>query len=277
MKFLIRDDDPSAMTQPQELENCWGQVWDEVPVGLSVTPFRIPGSGQGVPEQFVGSEEALPLEENQELVAYLRDLIVSKKAYIAMHGYNHTKPDGKPEYVAGGNLKEKTLHGRRYLESLLGCEINTFVPPNNGMGMEGFKAVGAAKMNVVNNQPYGRLLGFPSSPAAFSDFLAAARYALRRRRGTFSPLAVQAFLRFKQLPYQTVGPSTDLEKLEQIFKTWRAEGGVFVMATHYHAFEKRLKGGETVGEIVYGLLERVRALSEIEFATYDQIWASAPD
>ena len=48
MKFLIRDDDTCAMTRPEELEACYREIWDEIPVGLSVTPFRIPGTSLGV-------------------------------------------------------------------------------------------------------------------------------------------------------------------------------------------------------------------------------------
>lgn len=274
MQFLIRDDDPSAMTRPEELEACWGRVWDQIPVGLSVTPFRVPGSMRGVPEEYYGSEEALPLEDNRDLVAYLRELISAGKVHIAMHGYNHTTPLGQPEYVAGENLKEKTLHGRRYLETLLGCEITTFVPPNNGLGLEGFSAVASARMNVVNAQPYGRLLGVPRTPAALADFAIAGQYALRRRLGLFSPYSVHSYLRFKQLPYQTVGPSTDLKLLEEALKSCRAQDGIFVLATHYHAFERTLEGGEKVGAVVGRILDTVRNDPGVEFRTYDQVWSS---
>ncbi len=275
MKFLIRDDDPSAMTRPEELENCWGEIWDDIPIGLSVTPFRIPGDGKGVPEAYLGSDEALPLEANPELVTCVRDWIARGRVHVAMHGYNHTRPMGQPEYVAGEQLEEKTLHGRRYLEALLGCEINTFVPPNNGMGMEGFKAVAAAKMNVVNNQPYGRILGFPRTGTDLLDLCVAAQYSLRRRIGSFSSYEVQSYSKFRQLPYQTVGPSTELEALEKSFSECGARKGIFVLATHYHAFERSLEGGEMVGEIVRRLVDRVRGSGEVKFQTYDQVWASS--
>jgi len=275
MKFAIRDDDPSAMTRPEELESCWGRVWGEIPVGLSITPFRVPGSMKGVPEEYRGSDEALPLEENRELVSYLRELIAEGKVHIAMHGYHHTNPGGRPEYVGGEDLKEKTLHGRRYLETLLGSEIRTFVPPNNGMSLEGFAAIASARMNVVNAQPYGRMLGIPRNPAALADFFMAAQYALRVRAGLLSPFSVFSYRHFKQVPYQTVGPSTDLRALGEALKNCRSQGGIFILATHYHAFERTLAGGEKVGDVVSGILDTVRADPGVEFQTYDQIWDSS--
>jgi hypothetical protein len=275
VKFLIRDDDPCAMTSPEELESCWAGIWDRIPIGFSVTPFRVPGNSETVPEEFRGDEEALPLEENREMVAYLRDLIRAGRAYIAMHGYNHTNPDGKPEYVAANDLGKKTLHGRRYLETLLGCEVRTFVPPNNAMGLEGFAAVAGAGMNIVNNQPYARMLGFPTSPTAAADVFLGARNALRRRLGRLSLYSVQSYSRFKQAPYQTIGPSTDLQALEEAFDACRQQDGIFILATHYHAFGRLLPGGERVGDTVVRFVDEALSLEGVEFATYDGVWNSA--
>ncbi len=209
------------------------------------------------------------------MVACLRDLVGAGKAYIAMHGYNHTKPDGKAEYVAGEDLGEKTLHGRRYLETLLGCEVRTFVPPNNGLGLEGFAAVAGAGMNVVNNQPYARMLGFPTSPTAAADVFLGARNALGRRMGRRPFHSVQSYSRFKQAPYQTVGPSTDLRALEEAFDACKRQDGIFILATHYHAFDRLLPGGERVGDIVFRFVEEALSLEDVEFTTYDGIWNSA--
>jgi len=271
MRFVIRDDDPSAMTLPDELEACWGGIWDSIPVGLSVTPFRVPGAGLGVPEAYYGGEEPIPLAENQPLVRFLRELIRAGKVHVAMHGYNHTRPMGKPEYVAGEDLERKTRHGRAYLESVLDCEVTTFVPPNNGMGIEGFRAVASAGMNVVNNQSYGRLLGLPKSPSALVDFALAGNYALRRKWGGSSPFEVRSFTRFKQAPYQTVGPESDLKALKHTFERCHAEGGVFILATHYHAFDRQLVGGETVRQAIEELVEAAKGVGEVEFQTYDQV------
>jgi len=275
LKFVIRDDDPCAITRPDELEACWGSVWGEIPVCLSVTPFRVPGREGKTAEVIEEGNEPIPLEENRELVAYLRDLIAAGRVHIAMHGYHHTTPGGLPEYVAAGDLRDKTLHGREYLERLLGCEVSTFVPPNNGLGLKGFAAVIGAKMNIVNNQPYGRLLGIPSSPVAAADFLIGAQYALRQRLGWRSLFSVNAYCQFKQVPYQTVGPSTNVAALKDAFELCRLENGIFVMATHYHSFERKLETGERVAEIVNGLLEAGRAAGDVEFQTYDQIWSGA--
>mgnify|MGYP001166499042 CR=1 FL=1 len=79
----------------------------------------------------------------------------------------------------------------------------------------GFDAVARAGMNIINNQPYARMLGFPTSPTAAADVLSGAWSALSRRMGRRPFHAIQSFSRFMQAPYQTVGPSTDLAALER--------------------------------------------------------------
>jgi hypothetical protein len=92
------------------------------------------------------------------------------------------------------------------------------------------------------------------------------------RRAFYS---VQSFSRFMQAPYQTVGPSTDLRALEQAFDVCRQEDGVFILATHYHAFDRRLPGGERVGDVVRRFVDKALSLENVEFSTYDDLWNSA--
>ena len=66
--FLIRDDDTCAFTNPDQLEKCYGDVWGQIPVGLAVTPFRIPGKFPDIPESLRDSPDPQPLESNREIV-----------------------------------------------------------------------------------------------------------------------------------------------------------------------------------------------------------------
>ena len=155
MQFLIRDDDACALTRPDEIERCYGRFWDEIPVGLSVTPFRIPDKpGHGMPETLSRLDEPHPLGDNSEMVSFLREQIAAGRIFVALHGYHHARVEGQPEYVGGQDLARKTREGRTYLEDLLDCSIHTFVPPNNAVGEAGFAAVVGAGLNLVNNQTY---------------------------------------------------------------------------------------------------------------------------
>ncbi len=272
MRFLIRDDDTCAMTRPEELEACYRDVWASVPVGLSVTPFRVPGSGLGVPEHLLGSTTPLALSDNGDLVSFLRERIGGRQVHVALHGYHHTKPAGQPEYVAGDDLPRKTAHGKSYLEELLGCRLDTFVPPYNGLGARGYAAVAAARMNVVSNQAYPRGLGRSLSPGVAIDHLIAAQYAVRRRLGRPDGFAIRSFLRFKQAPYHALGPKSSLDELLARLRECRRCGGVFILATHYHAFGRRMESGGSVGDGLRWILDEVGRYEGTEFPTYAETW-----
>jgi hypothetical protein len=278
VKFLIRDDDTCAMTLPAELDGCYRDIWDTVPVGLSITPFRIPGTALGVPERLRGSRVPLPLSENAELVALLREGIRARRVHVAMHGYahEHAEESTQPEYLAGIDLAAKTVDGKRYLEELLGCRVDTFVPPRNGLGLAGFAAVGAAGLHVVSNQPYPRGLGLWRTPELLVDALIAAQYGVASRLGRFGPFATRSFLRFKQAPYHTLGPQSSLGDLLEALRECHRRRGVFILSTHYHAFDRRIKSGESVREGLQAMLAEVMRFENVEFPTYSEVWESAP-
>lgn len=272
MKFLIRDDDTCAMTRPEEIEACYGAVWDTVPVGLSVTPFRVPGTLRGVPEHLMGSEVPLPLGDAPELVSFLREKVGERKLHVALHGFHHTRPSGRPEYVAGSDLARKTACGKSYLEELLGCEVDTFVPPHNQLGAAGFAAVAAARLNVVSNQPYPRSGSGSRAPSLVVDALIAAQYSLRSRLGRPRRFTIRSFLGFKQAPYHTLGPGTSLDELLERLQECRRCSGIFILATHYHSFDRRMRSGENVRDGLQRILAEVERYRGVEFPTYAEMW-----
>jgi len=259
------------MTRPEELEACYRSVWSRIPIGLSITPFRVPGDMLGVPDSLRGSTRPLPLAENPELVDFLRRRIEERRVHVAMHGYEHTKPGGQPEYVGGTDLAAKTARGKRYLEELLGCRVRTFVPPNNGIGRAGVEAIAAERLNLVSNQPHPRGLG--SLPPAFlMDALIAAQYALRNRLGRRDGFAIRSYLRFQQAPYHTLGPGSSLPALLAALRECRRCSGLFILATHYHAFERRMASGETVAAGLAAILDELASYDAVRFPTYAEIW-----
>jgi hypothetical protein len=73
VKIIIRDDDTCGFTRPEEILSCYQQIWQEIPVSLSVTPFRIPGNDRNLPEHLNGKMEIFPLHKNQEIQQMLRE------------------------------------------------------------------------------------------------------------------------------------------------------------------------------------------------------------
>ncbi len=269
MKFLIRDDDTCAFTRPEELTRCYEGIWHKVPVNLSVTPFRIPGCFKTVPKSFFGQTAPIPLEENQELIAFLKEKQSSGRIHIALHGYNHAKPRGLPEYVGGTNLFEKTKAGKQYIEDVLDCEVTTFVPPNNGIAREGFQAIVGNGLHLINIPPLLRP-GFRTvGPRNFIYYLRVKYYSiLKKMRYPY----VLHFNDHKEAEYYAVTPSQKLSALVDGFKKCVKTDGVFIFSCHYHAFDRRLVSGERIGDVLTIFLELVEKVPDIECLTYDQLW-----
>lgn len=211
----------------------------------------------------------MPLEENKELVRFLREMVSAGKINIALHGYHHTRPNNLPEYVGETGLLQKTREGKKYLQDLLGCQIDTFVPPNNGIGREGIEALVANNLNLI---------GLPSlvrpqyRPVTFSNFLTYFKLKYYQIFYKIQYPYVLGINGHKEVTYFSVTPSQTLEHLLFCFKQCEKLNGVFILSTHYHAFDKKMRSGEYIRDIVDLLIEKASSSKNIEFCTYKQLW-----
>ncbi len=269
MRFLIRDDDTCAFTDPDELFRCYQGIWDTIPVGLSVTPFRVPGDFHTVPESVRGSNRRMPLEENPDIVAFLREMQAAGKVEVLLHGYEHTMPGGRPEYIGGTDLAGKTREGKAYLENLLSCRIDTFVPPNNGIARAGMEAVIAAGLNVVAMpallRPAYRPVGLENVP----------KYLKSKFHQVVHHAPYPHVMRFKdhqEVAYASITPTQTLRGLLARLVACQRARGVFVAAIHYHAFESRLKSGETLRQALEILIERAAVTPNVTYPTFRDLW-----
>lgn len=272
MRFLIRDDDTCAFTSPEELVRCYRGIWDRIPVGLSVTPFRVPGNYHTVPESYRHITEPLALETNTEIVSFLKEHRASGKIEVLMHGYDHTLPRGLPEFIGASDLARKTLNGKTYLEDLLECRLDTFVPPNNGIMRAGMEAVIGAGLNLVAMPALLRPSFRPVRPENFLNFLQVKYYQVVKKM-VFPE--VLNFVDHKEVAYHSITPTQTLEVLLDDFARCQAVSGVFVAAIHYHAFQSRLKSGETLAQALDILLDRAAGVPGIRFCTFADLWAEA--
>lgn len=127
MQVIVRDDDISYFTCPEELNRLYAPLWDEgKPVCLAVVPFAsqyLPG-WKG---DMAGSSPSIM--ENQGLRAFLNERIERGLVEIAMHGHSHLPG----EYDAA----EKAQIARLFAEGLEilrlafpTAQIRTFIPPH---------------------------------------------------------------------------------------------------------------------------------------------------
>ena len=94
MNCLIRDDDISFLTRPQDLVSAWGWFLEkgQAKLNLAVIPFVERG-------EFEPSIKGVcPLGDNTELVEFVKDGIVRGKIEIMLHGFDHAGKESRFEF-----------------------------------------------------------------------------------------------------------------------------------------------------------------------------------
>jgi hypothetical protein len=285
MKLLIRDDDTCGFTTVEELERCYHDIWQEIPVCLSITPFRIPGCVDYVPKEFYGRTDPLPLENNKDLVDFIHEGIKKNILDIALHGYHHFRElsdnESKEiekldpriigrEYYTGKNLEIKTAHGKKYLESLLNCKVNTFVPPSNRISKEGIKAIEMNHLNLVSAPSLWRFNERPFH--LYNYFNATKRFSWRIRTGKSHYPFVIDCKTHKEVEYYTLYPDSDVNILKKELDFCHDVNGIFILSLHYHEFQKSLVSGETLKSALNEFIDYIYGKTNVERVSYRDLW-----
>lgn len=234
--FAIRDDDTSYYTHPGELAAVYEEIWDIVPVSLSVVPFSVPFK-EGHPHQRRSDfkkEPLMPLGENQELTSFLQNLLREQKIEIMLHGYSHEykKIKGKwvPECIwkPEHQLRKEIPEGKEYLEKLLKTNIRIFVPPSNRITKKGIRVIEQENLNLS-----GILEPFGDRPLTTAYLKAWAHrwswWIIHRNPYPY----VLDLGSHKELVAYSLTPSTDYQKLEPLLEFCAKIRAPFVVATHY--------------------------------------------
>lgn len=269
MKFVLRDDDTCGFTRVDELKDCYAELRGDIPVSLSITPFRIPGNDRNLSPELAGSMSVLPLHENPELVEFLRGGIQEGRFDVAMHGYHHLRYNGLPEYVGGYDLAHKTIEGRAYLEKLLGTRVLTFVPPNNAIGLDALQSVVAAGMNIVN---IPSLLGRLFRRGRIPGIRSLLGYYWHRKVKHHQYPYVLDLGDHREVCFHTVGPRSNRKSLFGELQYCHEQDGIFVLATHYHAFARQTADDEPVRTLLFDLLDRAMGMPGVSFMGVNSIW-----
>jgi len=269
MKLVVRDDDTCGFTRVDELEKCYSGICNDVPVSLSVTPFRIPGNDRNLPPALAGNMGVFPLHENTELVDYLRTGVQQGQIDIAMHGYHHLRHNGLPEYFGGSDLEQKTAEGRVYLEELTGTRVLTFVPPNNSISLDALPSVVGAGMNIIHIPSIlGRALRKKRIPAVHYLMGYLWHRTVRRHQYPY----ILDFGDHREVAYHTAGPRSHRKNLFEELRYCHGQDGVFVLATHYHAFDRQTMDGEPVRKLLFDLLDAAGGMPGVSFVGVNSIW-----
>jgi predicted deacetylase len=272
MKVAIRDDDTSYFTTPDALMRVYGEIWDQVPIGLAIVPFAIGYEQPGIPRGHWHSGESMPLHCNPALVSFLRELIAARRATVALHGYTHQDfPDGY-EFQAAPDLPGRIERGRAYLESLLGCRVTVFVPPHNALSKRGLAAVSAAGLNVL-----GSFLSFRPSLRPWewrtaANWWAVQRYRLATKRHRRAPLVYPHALSYAthaEFGCHSLVPGTTVETLQRAFDEAQRFGGDFCLATHYWEVDAAL------ARVLRTFLDFAAGQPRVRFVPVEELFGSA--
>lgn len=139
MDILIRDDDLSYVTRPQELERLYDGIWEQAPIHFATIPF-VYARQKETPKGL--RKENYWIGENKELVRFLKQKITEGKAVIWQHGFTHRDFDGHFELERGDErlLYDELHKGKEHLERTFGVTVDTLVPPHDRISKAGVLA-----------------------------------------------------------------------------------------------------------------------------------------
>lgn len=234
IKFSIRDDDTSFFTKPEELEYVYGEYWGKIPISLSVVPFSVPYHKEINFDKNKPIDSKSAIEDNIELVSYLKQKVRLGQVEIMLHGYSHQYKEVQGKWVGEFGWKSKeqlyteVKKGKEYLERIFDCSINTFTPPSNKIGIAGIKAIRSEGLNLS-----GIMGVFGDRPFSISYmkswFFRWAYRVIYRRPYPW----VLSFGKHKELVANTLSPIVTKKELISAVKLSIKTGAPFVLSTHY--------------------------------------------
>jgi predicted deacetylase len=271
MKVAIRDDDACYFTAPESLTRVYQDVWDRVPVCLATVPFAVGYERLGIPREHWHSGVSFPLEENGGLTTFLRELVASRRATVALHGYTHQDFPSGYEFQAAPDPERRVTEGLAYLCRTIGADISVFVPPHNALSKRGLAAVGAAGLNIL-----GSFLSFRPSMRPWDWRTPANCWRVRAFRRATGRTKADAMVYPHALRYvnhaefgcHSLIPGTTLDQLVAGFEEARRAGGDFCLATHYWEVSDAMK------TVMQRFLDHASRCADVRFVAAEELFVA---
>lgn len=175
VKIVIRDDDASFFTRPEDVLNVYSELGD-FPISYAVVPYMLTNSYDGGNcKELKNNKTPRWVGENIELVETMKKLISLGKIEVLLHGFTHEyhKVHGKilPEFLwrSPQECQSVIKDGKQYLEQVFGVKINWFVAPSNMISAANFQPI------IDNGMNFSGLISLsfnrPKSLKSFKVFL----------------------------------------------------------------------------------------------------------
>lgn len=173
MKYvIIRDDDINYFTKPELLAKLYNPLFEEkIPVNFSVIPKVTANIKLGysslyrarekveydpcIPPKFRGDNEDFPINENREIVEFIRSL---ENCEVLQHGLTHGLIEGVPEFKIRNEIEiaRRANLGMALLKECFHSKPSFFVPPWDAVSSETihclksqYKGLSVGRLNPV--------------------------------------------------------------------------------------------------------------------------------
>ena len=146
IKIAIRDDDMNFFTRISDVEKVYEPI-KGFPVSFAIIPTVTDVSTQGRCSDTCGNKLPRWIGDNQDLVAWLKEIIHNGQADALLHGITHSykfiegKRYAEMQWRKEPELKEIIREQKERLSDLLDYQISVFVAPSNRISLYGLKCV----------------------------------------------------------------------------------------------------------------------------------------
>ncbi len=264
--LIIRDDDLSYWTKPEDIEKVYKPLFDKkIKISFATIPFAVQMFNAGNFETFYQDENSsMPIGQNKDIVEYIREKIDDGLVEIMLHGYNHLysfesqgiiktatyknlekskinnkniKFIGEYNYQTFHVLNEKTKEGKEYLEDIFRVKIINFVPPSNQINNNGIKAIVNNNLNLsgVMGRKYNREITLKG----LCTYLDRVRFLFQNKGIKYPKIA--NYGSHKELTGYALTPTTNWDKYEKQLEYCIKNNLPFQIATHYWELDEKLK------------------------------------
>jgi predicted deacetylase len=269
--FAIRDDDVSYFTPPEKLEMVYNDTWGkEYKVSFATVPMHKGTNNLNVPREFRNDGKYHPINQNEELVKYLKAKISEGKVDIMQHGFCHTEDSNLPGlkfdlekgqlsningqkidlvkysefYRANGiEVHHKIEKGKIILEDTFGVPIKVFVSPQEFLTRPLWKALwknnlnycGGVGSNIITQVPIGHMNFYPLLKVAVKKASKHNLESIGEDMAHFTDIiTVPATYRHYWNKFINDKLATHwFNHFKTIFESKKKQNGHFILLTHY--------------------------------------------